>query len=611
MNMNSAWQVIQLFFSCAVDHKARRLTWIVLFNLIAALLEGVSFGFILLALSSLSQESFNQSFSYISTFVGGQNNFLVTPMGFFAGSICLAVLTQVLRSVCNFIAQVSLTTLSTHWQMRLQKNIYEQILRMSFSCASRYKVGDLVDYTRAPTSVVQPVMDHLNKFLVASLNGAALLVTMFVLSPILTLFAVLIFGGLGWAQKFLIQRLSAASRRSSEHLAEFSKETVQTLHGLRAIFTFNRQKEMLRKTGSLLDQIALYTKKMCVWNNFIAPINEISGILLVGIFLMVGLSSQTMGLQTLPLLLTFITMVYRLNGKVQGLVSSVGSIAHHWGQMVRIQEILDNRDKEFACEGGVAIHTLAQAIEFREVSLRYSGKQSYALEHLSLVIPKGKVTALVGLSGAGKSSILDLLLRLYDPSSGALFVDNQPVETIEIESWRRLFGVVSQDVFIFNETIYENICFGLSEITKPEAIEAAKLAGADEFIRRLPQGYQTLVGERGFRLSGGERQRVALARALLRDPEILILDEATSNLDSYSESLIKKALQSLEKQKTLVIVAHRLSTIAHADQIVIVDQGRIKEIGTHEELLEKQGLYAELWKIQANEEAAEPELINV
>ncbi len=576
----SSWQA--LFISPVLKNRWR-IARILFFSFLAALFEGVSFGFILFALSSLNPESGFVPFKGLSPQMG------------FATNIALAVLTQVLRSVSSFIAQSSCISLSTQWQTLLQKNIYAQILRMSFSCASRYKAGDLIDYTRAPMNSAHPVVDNINKALVAVLSIAALVVTMMWLSLNLTVVAVVLFGGVGFLQKWIIRRVSEASRKYSEHLAEFSKESVQTLQGLRAIFTFNRQKEMLGKTDTLLGKMAFQTTKITSWNNLIVPINEISGILLVGLFLLLGLSSSA----SLPILLTFITIVYRLNGRVQTLFSSMAIVANNWGHLLRIQEILEDKGKEFSSEEGIRVFSFEKGIEFEEVSLRYAGREHDALKEISFSIPKGKVTAIVGPSGAGKSSILDLLLRLYAPGMGRICVDGRPIEELNIESWRALFGVVSQDISIFHETIEANLLFGLEGVAREKIYEAAEISGAHDFIKRLPQGYDTVVGERGYRLSGGEKQRLALARALLRDPEILLLDEATSSLDSHSEWLIKKALQEIEK--TMVMIAHRLSSITHSDQILVVDQGRIVEQGMHFELLQNDGIYAALWKIQVQE----------
>jgi ATP-binding cassette subfamily B protein/subfamily B ATP-binding cassette protein MsbA len=284
----------------------------------------------------------------------------------------------------------------------------------------------------------------------------------------------------------------------------------------------------------------------------------------------------------------------------------LGSAGIHYGLIVRLNEILNDRDKEFLPQDGLECKNWEKEIQFKHVSLQYPNTSRPALCDISFVIPKSATVAFVGLSGAGKSSILDLILGLREPLEGEIVVDGQPLSSFSQESWRRRIGVVSQDTFIFNETIEENIRFGDLESSHEKLVAVATSAGASEFIEYLPDGYQTVVGERGHKLSGGERQRIALARALLRNPEILILDEATSSLDSFSEQLIQKSLDLMQNNKTMIIVAHRLSTIVDADQIYVIEQGKIIEAGRHEELLFFHGRYAQLWDFQSNKSANKP-----
>jgi ATP-binding cassette subfamily B protein/subfamily B ATP-binding cassette protein MsbA len=267
----------------------------------------------------------------------------------------------------------------------------------------------------------------------------------------------------------------------------------------------------------------------------------------------------------------------------------------------RLNNILREEDKEFVSNTGLPFHTFNHEIHFNDVGLRYPKSTREVIQGVSFTIPRGKTVALVGSSGAGKSSLLDLLLRLYEPVQGEILVDGVPLQKIDINEWRSKIGVVTQDIFIFNDTIEANILFGSLEASKEEVIDAAKAAGAHQFIQNLPEGYHTAVGERGYRLSGGERQRIALARALIRKPCLLILDEATSSLDTHSEKIIQETLHHLKHRVSMLIVAHRLSTIVHADQIYVVEKGKIIESGVHQELVKMQGRYAYLWRLQSEE----------
>jgi subfamily B ATP-binding cassette protein MsbA len=266
-----------------------------------------------------------------------------------------------------------------------------------------------------------------------------------------------------------------------------------------------------------------------------------------------------------------------------------------------VYEVLDLKTEQDLDRGTVPATGIARSLEFDNVSLQYDGQPIPALHGINLTIHAGEVVALVGSSGSGKTSLASLLPRFYEPTAGRILLDGTPLTSYTLESLRAQIGIVSQDVVLFDDTVRSNIAFGRTGATDGEVIRAAKLAYADEFIRRLPQGYDTVIGERGVKLSGGERQRLAIARAILRDPPLLIMDEATSALDTESERIVQLALANLMKNRTTLVIAHRLSTIQNADRIVVLDRGRIAEIGSHEELLKKGGLYRRLHAMQFQE----------
>jgi ATP-binding cassette subfamily B protein/subfamily B ATP-binding cassette protein MsbA len=507
---------------------------------------------------------------------------------------------QVFRSGLSFLGQYATLQLTMQIQSEAQNRVYGQILRLNFPSVSRYKVGDLVEYARAPSVAIPAVMESINKVLVSVLMSIALILVMSSMSVSLTLTTLFLLAFFAASQKFIIRKISHGSTQLTEQLTELSKHTVQSLHGIRALFTFNRQEDVLNKTLETLQKIISATKKVTLWNNSIVSINETLGMVLVGSCLSIGvflLQSDQPSL--LPILLTFITVTHRLTNRLQAGMIGFGGIATHIGNMLRINEIISDEGKEFISNKGDCFPGLVREITFDHVSLRYDDKNDFAVEQLSLTIPKGSMVAFVGASGAGKSSILDVLLKLYNPSAGTIWVDGKDLSQYNEKSWRQRLGVVSQDAIIFNESIEENIRFGNLNATNEQIQAAAKSAGIHEFILHLPAQYQTILGERGYRLSGGERQRISLARALLREPEILILDEATSNLDSHSEHLIQQALEKLQNKTTMIVVAHRLSTIRNADRIFVLEKGKLIQEGTHQELLQRMGRYAYFWNLQS------------
>jgi len=564
-------------------------------NSFAALLEGLSFAFLLLAFSSLAQTGASSPFPdfFIKWF----------PEPTFTLCFTFAIGSQILRSSCNYLGQIGTTRLGTKIQIETQRALYRQILSFSFPCAHRYSVGDFVEHIKTASSSITNFFDYLNRIVVSIFGILASLGVMFFLSPSLASIALILFGALGLSQKWIIANLSRQSQKLAKHSLEFSKHIVQTLNGLRVIHTFHRQNEMVKRLSCNLSATASTSRKLCLWNHAILPVNEILGVLIVGIFLFAGnLFPEAHKKDLFPLLLTFITILYRLNTRIQVLVSTLGGTAIIWGHLTRLQDVLSPEGKEFLPQGGKPFLHWQHSISFSCVEFQYPRTHRPALRGISFSVEKGEVVAFVGSSGAGKSSIIDLLLRLYEPTKGAIFIDGENLAQYNLESWRDRLGVVSQDIILFPASIEENIRFGRPEASFEDLVKAAKLAGAHEFIDGLEQKYQTLLGENGYRLSGGEKQRITLARALVKDPDIFVLDEATSHLDSRSERLIQTAVEQLKGEKTVFLVAHRLSTIQNADKIFVLEKGEIIETGSHQTLLELQGKYAHLWEIQSKKE---------
>ncbi len=568
----------------------RQVTWfvfVVIINTLAACLEGASFGLILMALSFLGHASLP---SWLHSLTSQQ------ALIFF---LVLAICAQIIRSALTCIGQVVALRVGTWLQTEVQKKVYHKILSFSFPYINSRKIGDLTEHIKDPSSITHFFIDPLNRMSVAILTSVASLGVACFISVKLTLFACAIFGLFAILQRKIILKVSDQSKILAAHSVNFSQEAEQSLHGLRLIHTFHRQSYVAGQIAAILEKISSSTQALHTWYQIATPVTEIIGISVMGMFLVCGhLLLGRDQESAIPILLTFILILHRLNTRLQAFLGCAGTIALGWGQILRTEAILNHQEQGAVLEKPRPWGQFRQEIRFEKVSLRYQGSKKFALQPLTLMIPKGTTAALVGSSGAGKSTVADLLTGLYEPSGGNILIDGHPLHELDMGQWRSQLGIVSQDSFIFHDTVENNIRFGLLEASPSQIQAAAKQAGAHEFILQLPQGYQTLLGERGYRFSGGERQRIALARALVRNPEILILDEATSNLDSHSETIIQEALSHFKGKKTMILIAHRLSTIVHVDRIFVLEKGSLIETGTHEELLRAEGRYASFWKVQ-------------
>lgn len=568
-------------------------------NLISAVLEGASFASILVAFSQFAQtDNVLPSFPLIQDLIQKLN--FCSPMQAFIAWIFIAVLLQAFRSSLVFLTSYLTSSLSLRIQSAAQTKVYRQILRLSFPCVNRYRIGDLAEYMKTPSTFIPLFMDAMQRFINASLMALASLYLMFRISFSLTSITLTLFLVVGISQKGIIKKIVAHSKRLSEQMADFSKLTIQTLEGLRLIHTYHRYDKIQEDTSSLLNNISITSKKLYFWNNSIPSINETIGVISIGSVLIASLFVfDAQNVHGIPCLFTFLILAYRASTRIQIAIASLGAQAMYFGSILRLKEILKDEGKEYISTVGLPFTTFKEGIEFRSISLQYAKNLPFSVTDLSFSIPRGSVTAIVGPSGGGKSSILDMIIRLYDPTEGGIFIDGVPLAAFDMMSWRNALGVVSQDLNVFNDTVEENIRFGTMQAGHDEVIKAAQLAGAHDFIMKLTEGYQTKLGERGYKLSGGEIQRLSLARALLKNPQILILDEATSSLDSRTEKTIQNTLAEYSKDRTVLIIAHRLSTIVSSHQILYVEGGKLLEVGTHQELVAMNGKYGHLWRLQS------------
>lgn len=592
--------VYRLILSTA-NHNRKLLVLAFNANLLASALETGTFAIIYLALGVLTND-----ITITSVNNPVINNPVVLPLvskleggKLFIALVLMAVVVQILRAFLGYLGSIWTGYLSIRIGEQMNNRLFAIVMSFSFPCASRYKVGDLLSYIGGGSVVYSLIklweLAIVNVFMVCAYAAVILWI-----SPALSLFAIALSLLLTAIQRYMEPRLQRLSIDTTQVGVELSKEKTESIQALRLIHTFGRQQPTIQNVFSLQAQQVPLQERATRLGAIVTPISSTLVIVTVGGLLIGGFGIlNNSPAVVVPALLTFISAFNRLATEVQRLINTLNAFASTTGQVNRLSEILHIEDKEFTRQGGEVFARLEQGIEFRQVSLRYQEGQQWALRDVSFKFAKGQFLALVGASGAGKSSIADLLVGLYDVTDGEILIDGCDLRQYSYESWRAHLGVVSQDTFIFNTTILDNIRYGLPEASEDRVIEAAKKAQAHDFIGELPAGYETVVGERGYRLSGGQRQRVALARAILKQPEILILDEATSALDSQSERLVQEALGQFQRDRTVLVIAHRLSTIVKADQILVLERGQLVEQGTHRELLALGGRYAHYWQLQS------------
>lgn len=394
------------------------------------------------------------------------------------------------------------------------------------------------------------------------------------------------------------RRLRSLATKGQERMGDMSSTIQETLSGIRMVKAFKREDaEATRFAVSNQAFLATTLKANQVWSIGSSHM-EVIGVVGVAVIIWYGGYLVIHEALTPGAFFSFLTAMFMAFTPIRKLAGSNNLIQQALAAAERVYEVLDLSTEQDQDRGTVDCRGISREIEFQNVSLNYGEEAAAALSGVDLVIRAGEVVALVGSSGSGKSTLVSLLPRFYQPTGGRIMLDGAPLESYSLASLRAQIGIVSQEVVLFDDTVASNIAFGRPGASAVEIEQAAKLAYAHDFISRLPEGYQTAVGERGVKLSGGERQRLAIARAILRDPPLLILDEATSALDTESERIVQLALANLMKNRTTVVIAHRLSTVQNATRIVVLDRGRVAEIGTHEELLRKNGLYRRLHAMQ-------------
>lgn len=550
---------------------------------------------------SLSPDYFKSLFNHY--FLSIAVNFGSTQALLF---VCLfIIMSRILGGLFHYIERITASGLRIEIAKNLRTHIFSNLTLLHIGFFNTNRKGDLISRF---TSDVHEVDVAVNNGLKTVLKEPiAILVTFAMLMMIsvkFTLIALLILPFMGGVIGTLVRQLKKKAKKSQQAMGRIVNILDETFAGMRVIKAFNARHFISKKMEAELGYHARTNFSISRKNELAAPVSEILGVTVMALIIYLGGSAILSGEENLKSseFIGFLAFFAMLIQPAKSFSNGITSMQKGVVSAERIFTIVDTVPVVENKPNAIELKSFEKDIEFRNMSFAYD--RDHVLKNINLKIEKGKTYALVGQSGGGKSTLADLVARFYDPTAGDILLDGISIRDYEIESLRKQMGVVTQESILFNDTIFNNIAFGMPNATEAAVIEAAKVANAHEFIMQTENGYQTLIGERGSKLSGGQRQRLSIARAVLKNPPILILDEATSALDTESEKLVQQALFNLMEHRTSLVIAHRLSTIQHAHEILVINEGEIAERGTHDQLLAQNGIYKKLNEIQKTTESA-------
>ena len=514
--------------------------------------------------------------------------------------LCLSIMVIFLtKNVFLYMKNFFMTLVQFHLITELRNRLYKHFNTLSFSYFDQKKSGELTSIVINDVANLRRALgSSFHQLLVEPINLLAFILLLFVISWKLALLSIIILPIAGLTILSIGRSIRRKSKRTAAMIAGITNIITETLSSIRVVKAFAMEgyevQRFFKETHHYF-QLILRRAKLGL---LASPITETLGVMIGVLLLWVGGIEVLSGEGLTPEdFLRFILLLFAMMDPLRKLSKVNVALQTGAASAERVFSILDTPPTIVDKADAVKIDSFKEKIRFKNVSFRYESDDK-VLKDISFKIEKGSIVALVGSSGAGKSTLADLIPRFYDVNNGGITIDGHDVRDLSLNSLRRLMGGVTQETILFNDTVRANIAYGQKNVNDEQVILAAKAANALEFINDLSEGFDTVIGEKGVKLSGGQRQRLAIARAIMKNPPILILDEATSALDTESERLVQKALETLMANRTVLVIAHRLSTVTNADKIILLDKGEIKEIGTHNELMEKEGFYSNLYKIQ-------------
>lgn len=556
----------------------------------------IIFAIIGLIISSSSVLAFGKGLSYLIDYAFKNNNLEILNQAliilfFVVITLALAIFTRLF-----FVNYVSENVICD-----LRRDLYKHLVKLSLKFFETNKAGDILSRLTTDTEMIQLVVS--SSFSLAMRNSLTFiggLILLFHTSTKLTLMVLIVVPLVVLPIIILGKKLKILSKKSQEKISLLASFVEETINGIKTIAAFCREPYEISLFNNMVKDSNIIARKRIKLRAILTALVISLVFSSIGFVMWVGGSDVIKGTMSAGDLSSFVFYAILVAGSFASISEVISDINRASGAMERITDFLNTKESITQMTNPLHLPEKLQGeINFTNVSFAYPANQDkYVIENISFIIKPRQTIAIVGSSGAGKTTLFQLLLRFYDLNSGKISIDGIDIKSVPIEELRNIFAVVPQDPTMFSCSVKENILLGKTEASTEEVVRAAKAAAAFEFIEKMPQKFEQFIGEKGVRLSGGQKQRIAIARAFLKNPKILLLDEATSSLDSENESLIHEALQNLMKDRTTIVIAHRLSTVQKADIILVMDNGKIIEQGTHSELIEKNGLYNKMLKMQ-------------